>query len=184
MTSTKAQRKPPRAGSRGPEFKATLQTSPMFPLAEERNVGTLKLKGRIFRSPRAGYFVLQRTGTCCEGMALELRIRDIKDLDCVFTDSAGRSTYTVSVAAACPIKLVVPVADESMRPRATLGEASQGTHAWMMGPWWEGPAIGRTSGGILATARSLGAEGPATPSEASQAAKPLFVPEDTSRYRP
>jgi len=99
--------------------------------------GTLKLRGRILRSPREGYFVLQPAGACC-ATAMEIANNAVLEYQELFRDKAGRATCMISVSAATRVQLVVPVPDRPAggraAPAATM-DAAAGLGLWDTASW-------------------------------------------------
>ena len=144
-----SKKKKARRHAAAERLATALGGSEAFPLGEDRNVGTLKLKGRLYRSPRRGHLILQRTGSCCEGVAVEMPEDAVEDIDLAFEDSAGRRTYVVSVSAGCPVGLVVPTAEPRDRPVANQPHEYPSMVAWQAAPWRAQPARASSLGGYV-----------------------------------
>jgi hypothetical protein len=113
----------PAAGSES--FAAVVAQSEQFALPAVADERLAEFAGRICKSGSEGTFVLlTAAGDPWGDLALELRTDQVRNVELLFEDSAGRRTYRVWVAAEGEVKLAFRAIDFVSRVLAAQNPAA------------------------------------------------------------
>ena len=99
----------PPSGKKWEHFENVINSSEVFSKREFPEKGIVEFIGRVQKSDEKGKFILRiLSGVPGFEHILEMDVRDVKEYESIFEDSAGRKTFRIRLPQDALIKLILP----------------------------------------------------------------------------